>query len=234
MSTAAEATTSSGNIPSSALLIELEGAALPARAVLFETAQKYFKKQGVALTEAHFARCAGPVSQLAAQLTALLAPDSESGDLAAVLNRALADRFASRAELAAGLAKILKVAEQRGVSIAVLTGLPEIVAQAIFSAAGFDDRGIQTFVFSEDEKGFPRADAWLKVAKQLGKNPRFCIAFGSSHTACKSALSAGMRTIAVPDAYTGHHDFSGSDLVVDSWDDVSATELLDTLLPPLR
>ncbi len=234
MSTTAEAKASSTSSPSSALLVELEGVALPARAVLFEAAQGHFKSKGVKINAAHFARCAGSVPQLAAQLTALLAPESGTDELVAAMNQALADRFSGKAEFAAGLGKLLKAAEQRGVAIAILTGLPEDVAQAIFAAAGLEDRGIQTFVFSEDEKAFPRADAWLKAAKQLGKNPRFCIAFGSSHIACKSALSAGMRTIAVPDAYTGHHDFSGSDMIVDSWDDVSAAELLDTLLPPLR
>lgn len=224
-----------GTQPPAALLFELEGVALPVRGVLFESARKHLAGQGVKLDASHFSRCTGPVITLAAQLTACLSLDGNGSDLAAALNRGLTEKFsASGVELTAGLEKVLKAADQRGVPAAALTGLPESIAQTIFSAAGLENRGIQLFVFSDEDKSFPRADAWLKAAKQLGKTPRFCVAFGSSHAACKSALSAGMRTVAVPDTFTGHHDFGGSDLILDTWDDISANELLDALIPPLH
>lgn len=238
MSTATESKSanprSAGTQPPAAVLFELEGVALPARQVLFEAARKHLAGHGVKLGAAPFSRCAGSITTLASQLASAYSLTGESDELAEALNKALADHFAQHAKIIAGLDKLLKVAEQRELPAAALTSLPEPVAQAVFAAAGLEARGVQLFVFSDTDKVFPRADAWLKAAKQLGKTPRFCVAVGSSNAACKSALSAGMRAVAVPDAYTGHHDFGGADIVIDSWEDVSASELLDTLVPPLR
>lgn len=237
MSTAIETKASSSRAstqPPAALLVELEGVAFPVRAVLFEAARSHLAGRGAKLDVAQFLRCAGPVVTLAAQLTELLSLDGGSEELSAAMNRALHEHFSKNTQLGAGLEKVIKAAAQRGIPTAVLTGLPEEIAQTIFAAAGLEGREIQLFVFSDEEKSFPRADAWLKAVKNLGKTPRFCIAFGSSHAACKSALSVGMRAVAVPDAYTGHHDFSGADRVLDGWDDVNAVELLNDLIPPLR
>jgi HAD superfamily hydrolase (TIGR01509 family) len=235
MSTTAEAKSPSsrnaGTPPPAALLFELEGVALPVRPVLFEAA----RARHSALNHAVFSRCTGPISTLSAQLYQALGKTGSDGDLAAALNNAVTERLsANKLTLNAGLEKLLKAAAQRGIPAAALTGLPESVAQAAFAATGLESRGIQLFVFSDEEKLFPRADAWLKAAKQLGKTPRFCVALGSSQSACKTALSAGMRTVAVPDAFTGHHDFGGADMIIDSWDDVSASGLLDDLIPMLR
>ncbi len=238
MSTAAEstpATRSAGAPPPAALLFELEGAALPIRPVLFEAARAHFESRQTRLDMAMFARCGGPISTLAAQLIGLLRLNDGASELADALNGALADQFnAGRIPLNPGMAKLLDAAARRGLTAAALTGLPEALAKKAFHAAGFEGRGIQLFVFSDEDKLFPRADAWLKAAKQLGKTARFCVAVGSSHATCKSALSAGLRTIAAPDAFTGHHDFSGADVIVESWDDIDINTTLDDLIPSLR
>lgn len=236
MSTATETKTSSRATaqPPAALLVELEGVALPMRGVLFEAARNHLAGRGVKLEVAQFVRCSGPVVTLAEQLAEVLSLEDGTEELRAALNRAASERLVKSAQLSAGLEKMIKVAAGRGIPTVLLTGLPEEIAQAVVAAAGLEDRDIQLLVFSDEGKSFPRADAWLKAVKNLGKTPRFCIAFGSSHAACKSALSAGMRAVAVPDTYTSHHDFSGADRILDSWEDVNASELLNDLVPPLR
>ncbi len=238
MSTAAETkptAAAAGNLPPAALLFELEGVAMPVRKSLYEAAAQCLGDRRVKLDVATFSRCTGPVVSLAGQLQQQLGFDGSSAELAEAMNVRLISQLSSgKLELSAGVEKILKAAEQRGLPAAVLTGLPESVAQAAYNSTALESRGIQLFVFSDEEKSFPRADAWLKVAKQLGKTPRFCVAFGSSHAACKSALSAGMRTVAVPDAFTGFHDFGGADMILDKWEDITAAELMDALIPPLR
>lgn len=238
MSTAAEskaAARASGTLPPAALLFELEGVVLPLRKSLFDVAAQCLGERRVQLDPAAFSRCTGPVVTLASQLQNLFGLDGESADLAQAMNERLLAQLASgKMDLSAGVDKVLKVAAERGLPAAVLTGLPEAVAQAAFNCTALEGRGIHLYVFGDEEKTFPRADAWLKVAKALGKTPRFCVAFGSSHAACKSALSAGMRTVAVPDAFTGFHDFGGADMILDSWEDISATDLIDALVPPLH
>lgn len=235
MSTVAEAKPATRTAPPAALLFELEGVALPVRPALYEAARAHLASRQVELTHAIFTRCGGPIATLATQLLERLQLGPDNGHLAQALNAALVEELnAGRLKLNLGLTRLLDAAAKRGLPAAALTGLAEDTSQSAFNASGLESRGIQLFVFSDEEKPFPRADAWLKAAKQLGKTARFCVAVIGSHVSCKSALAAGMRTVAAPDAFTSHHDFSGADLIIDSWDDVDAEELLDTLIPALR
>jgi beta-phosphoglucomutase-like phosphatase (HAD superfamily) len=220
---------------SSAILIELEGAAIPVRQVLFEAARDFLAVRDVPLDHARFARFAGAVSTLAAQMVEQLGLNVTAAELSKAMNDALIEQLsAGRLSIITGVGRLFDAASKRNIPIAALTGFPDSVARAAFTAAGLASRGAQLFVLSDGEKPFPRADSWLKVAKQLGKNARFCVAITSSQATCKSALSAGLRTIAAPDAFTIHHDFGGADIVVDSWDDLDADETLGHLIPALR
>jgi beta-phosphoglucomutase-like phosphatase (HAD superfamily) len=226
---------SAGTPPPAALIFELEGVALATRQVLFELARDFFAARRLKLDQGLFARCGGTIAHQAAQLAAAAGSQINAAELTQSLSGGLSDRLSANAlKLNSGLDRVLKAAAARNLPIAAVTGLPESCARRAADAAGLDTRGIELYVFNDDDKPFPRADAWLKVVKQLGKTPRFCVAFGSSHASCKSALSAGMRSVAVPDSFTSHQDFGGADLILDSWDDISAAELLDALIPPLR
>jgi HAD superfamily hydrolase (TIGR01509 family) len=47
--------------------------------------------------------------------------------------------------------------------------------------------------------GKPAPDPFLKAAERLGVEPRLCLALEDSHTGVRSASSAGMMTVMVPD-----------------------------------
>jgi beta-phosphoglucomutase-like phosphatase (HAD superfamily) len=80
------------------------------------------------------------------------------------------------------------------------------------------------------DKPYPRADAWEGLARAMSILPGRCVALATSGDACKAALAAGMRCVAVPDRFTAFHDFSGADLVADrGLDDASARRILDLL-----
>jgi HAD superfamily hydrolase (TIGR01549 family) len=49
------------------------------------------------------------------------------------------------------------------------------------------------------EKGKPAPDPFLKAAERLGVEPRLCLALEDSHNGIRSASSAGMMPIMVPD-----------------------------------
>lgn len=54
----------------------------------------------------------------------------------------------------------------------------------------------------------PKPYIYLHTAKLLGLKPSHCIAFEDSSTGVMAAASAGVKTIAVPNSFTIHHDFS--------------------------
>jgi HAD superfamily hydrolase (TIGR01509 family) len=53
----------------------------------------------------------------------------------------------------------------------------------------------------EVERGKPAPDVYLAVARVLGVDPKGCVAIEDSTNGIKSAVAAGMRTIAVPNPH---------------------------------
>jgi beta-phosphoglucomutase-like phosphatase (HAD superfamily) len=49
------------------------------------------------------------------------------------------------------------------------------------------------------DRGKPAPDPFLKAAERLGVEPRLCLALEDSHNGIRSASSAGMMTVMVPD-----------------------------------
>src|SRR6202011_5385800 len=49
------------------------------------------------------------------------------------------------------------------------------------------------------ERGKPAPDPFLKAAERLGVEPSLCLALEDSHNGVRSAPSAGMMTVMVPD-----------------------------------
>jgi len=53
----------------------------------------------------------------------------------------------------------------------------------------------------EVERGKPAPDVYLAVARRLGVDPQDCVAIEDSTNGIKSAVGAGMRTVAVPNPH---------------------------------
>ncbi len=218
-----------------ALVFELDGVAFDLRSALYEAASAAFSRAGLKLSEVQFSRSGlhARAADMAEALASCMPGAPAASDLEAALAKGL-EAGLQRAALNPGLDKLIKAAAQRSIPAAALTLLPEEQAAELLARTGLTDRGVRLVALQEEEKGFPRADAWLKAAKLMGRTARFCIAVTGSQTACKSALSAGLRCLAVPGPFTSHSDYSGADYVLDAWDDVSTSELLDGMAPAVH
>lgn len=71
----------------------------------------------------------------------------------------------------------------------------------------------------------PDPEIYLKTASLLGLAPQECVAFEDSESGLAAAKDAGMFVVAVPNRLSKHHDFSRSDLIVDSIDKVDELTL---------
>lgn len=76
----------------------------------------------------------------------------------------------------------------------------------------------------------PKPYVYLKTAKMLGFVPEECIAIEDSRIGIKAAVSAGCFTIAVPNAFTKHHDLSQAHLQIDSFAGISVDEFFAMIL----
>jgi beta-phosphoglucomutase-like phosphatase (HAD superfamily) len=74
----------------------------------------------------------------------------------------------------------------------------------------------------------PAPDIFLKAAQQLGVEPEQCLVLEDAEKGILAADLAGMLSIAVPNDYTRHHDFSKATKICASLKEVTP-ELLQTL-----
>ncbi len=216
-----------------ALIFELEYVAAKKRAVEFESIQSAVSTKGVELSPVLFSRSGmSPLSRAA--VTDVLERAGKKTDAiekaVAEVNKAVLAYCESDAELDKGLEKLIKATQKRGIPVVTFTALPEDVAKKLMTTLGLDALGVELIIPEEVKDSFPRADDWLKMLKQCGKENATLVAVVSSQVACKGALTAGAACIAVPDEYTAFQDYSGAKLVLDSLEDEKPDTMLDLTL----
>jgi beta-phosphoglucomutase-like phosphatase (HAD superfamily) len=216
-----------------ALIFELEYIAAKKRHVEFVSTKSAAKTKGVELTQVSFARSGmSPLSRAA--ITSVLKQAGKKFDAiekaVAEVNKAVAAYCEKDAELDAGLAKLIKATQKRGIPVLAFSALPEALAQKLMDKLGLAGMGVELIIPDEVKESFPRADSWLKMLKKCDKEDAALVAIVSSQIACKGALTAGAACIAVPDEYTAYQDFSGAKMVLDSLSDVKPKEILDLTL----
>lgn len=218
------------------LLFELEYIAVDARKAAFDTLSGLLKEHKVELTPVQFSRyCLHPAPDyyMAELLDVLGAKKLSAEKLAEDVVGGVSMYLSSKeAVLNPGFKNVLDAVMNKGdIAVGALSALGEPQAEALMKKIGLDEEIIDLFAYGCEDHVFPEADTWMKIAKVMSKSPRQCVALASSQTSCKSALSAGTRCIAVPDAFTSFQDFGGVDAVVDSYDEVNIGELLEELFP---
>lgn len=215
------------------VVAELEPVMVATRHLLVDAVSEALAGHNLTLDRALFRRCClGARSEaIAARLAAALPdagldPDALAGAIDTAYHAKLTNGSAKVSET---FQQVLKAMGNTPVRIAALTSLPEDVATAVLTSVGLAAQGVRLHVEPDPDPGFPGPDAWLKVCRSESKSVRSCIAVTATQDACKAALAAGMRCVAVPDDDTAHHDFGGADAVLEG-DDEDLKAFVDAIL----
>ncbi len=216
-----------------ALVMELETVAVPTRRLVFETLRSLLSEEGIPFDETGMLRHGlhSVPARIAAELAAAYglkpAVQKSLGDRVA---KALMDHFASPAAvLRLGLDRVLSTARGHGAAIGLISWQPEPAAAALVSRVGLDQSQPLLLCFPQPDHEFPGADNWLRLLKAMGRQPQDAVALCDSRAGCRSALTAGLRVVAVPDEFTLHQDFGGADALVHHAEDVTAEMLFGRL-----
>jgi len=216
-----------------ALLIELDYVGVSLRPVEFEAIKRGIEPKGIELTIAAFSR--SPLSpDHRTAITDILKASGNKADAiekaVGELNKSVSSYCANEVQQNTALIKLVKSAQDRGVTVFGYSALPASDASILLTKLGLDDLGVELIMPEEQRETFPRADDWLKMFKIAGVEDKTIVAVVSSQLACKGALTAGASVIAVPDQYTAFQDFSGAAFVLDDLGDVQPDVLLDQTL----
>jgi HAD superfamily hydrolase (TIGR01509 family) len=102
------------------------------------------------------------------------------------------------------------------------------VFEAVLDLAGIADCFSATVSSEEVARGKPAPDVYLEAARRLGVESERCAAVEDSHAGIRSAKSAGMRVVAIPNASYPPDDeaLELADAVVRSLDDLTVSVLI--------
>jgi HAD superfamily hydrolase (TIGR01509 family) len=110
-----------------------------------------------------------------------------------------------QAEAAAGIAlkvgvvEILDALDAAGLPRAIATSSSMAAVQQSLGRHGLVDRFHALITRDVQTRGKPHPEPFLKAAEALGVDPADCLALEDSHNGVRSAASAGMMTVMVPD-----------------------------------
>ncbi len=213
------------------LLFELETVAFAGRKRLYDLLKKSLTAAGVQLSPALFGRYGlkpTPEQSIASLIENAGSGKGDANKISAEMSAVYTRDLREKAEPNEAITKLLAAAAKKGFMLGALSALAEEDAAAVVAKLGLT-ADIKLLAQKPDEPNFPRADVWLKLLKTVSKSSRPAIAVVSSQVASKSALAAGLRVVVAPDDFTGHQDFGGADIVVDSASELSVNDIIATL-----
>lgn len=115
----------------------------------------------------------------------------------------------TRLDLKPGVVDLLDLLDSLALPAAIATSSkPGNVAHHL-GAHGLERRFRAVAAEGSYENSKPHPDPFLKAAELVGADPAFCIALEDSHTGVRSASSAGMMTIMVPDKLEANDEMRG-------------------------
>lgn len=223
------ATSNSGKIKQ-ALLLQLEDLATDTRNVSYASLAKELKTKKLDFSTVHFSRfCLAATPQAAVEkLGEGLGLNGVTGIRNALVQR-LNNYYTKEAELHKNISAMIDGALAKGLEVGIITLLAEDAAQALMTKLGLDREGVTLIPFEDISPNFPRVDVWIRVSREMEVAPRHCAVLAGTQSGCKSALSACMTAVAVPDQFTDFQDFSGATEMLSIDTDWNATELLEEL-----
>ncbi len=107
--------------------------------------------------------------------------------------------------------------------LALASSSNRAVFEEALELAGISDCFRATVSSEEVAQGKPAPDVYLEAARRLGAAPERCAAVEDSHAGIRSAKSAGMRVLAIPNASYPPDDeaLELADVVLDSLDQLT-------------
>ena len=105
----------------------------------------------------------------------------------------------TRLSLKVGALELLDTLDQFRLPRAIATSSSRRTVERHLTSHNLIGRFDAIVAHGDYQSGKPAPDPFLKAAERLGIEPRLCVALEDSHNGVRSASSAGMMTIMVPD-----------------------------------
>lgn len=183
-----------------AVVFDMDGLLVDTETVVFRAMQRAAGHIGGEMPFSTFQRMVG--LQHAASDLILIEHFGEGFDLDAwsgVVSGHFREELAAGIALKAGVVEILDWLDAVGLPRAIATSSSLAAVEQSLGPHSLVDRFHALITRDVQTRGKPHPDPFLKAAEALGVAPADCLALEDSHNGVRSASSAGMMTIMVPD-----------------------------------
>jgi len=175
--------------------------------VLFDTETLYEKAAlaaareiGIDMTSEFFRSTIGsPWAVIRGQLLEHYGPDLAVDELSAASRRIFHALTDEQWLLKPGVVEMLDLLDELKLPRAVATSSMRATVERHLQSHALSGRFHGIVAHGEYERHKPHPDPFLKAAEVLGVAPHLCLAIEDSHHGVRSAASAGMMTVMVPD-----------------------------------
>ncbi len=182
-------------------VFDMDGLMFDSERIVYENWQKMMDEHGYEYNLDIFKNTIGLRSDVTEQYyKSLYGEDFDYASLKTESRKLFYDRMENNeVPIKKGLFEILDYLKSKGIKIALATSSSRAYAEFMTKKAEVYDY-FDALVCADDvTNGKPHPEVFLKAAGKLGVNPEACIAFEDSINGIKSAHSAGMTTVMVPD-----------------------------------
>jgi beta-phosphoglucomutase-like phosphatase (HAD superfamily) len=183
-----------------AVVFDMDGLLVDTETVVFRAMQRAAHGIGGEMPFATFQRMVG--LQHAASDLILIEHFGEGFDLdgwSAVVSGHFQEELGAGIALKAGVAEILDFLDAAALPRAIATSSSLAAVRQSLGPHSLVDRFDALITRDVQTRGKPHPEPFLRAAEALGVAPADCLALEDSHNGVRSAASAGMMTVMVPD-----------------------------------
>jgi len=186
--------------PPAAVIFDLDGLLFDTESLYQDAIMTAAEELGHDMTPAIFRTMIGrPLAQTRAFLLERYGSSFPADELFATWHRHFAVIVETRLAVKPGVLELLDALDTLGMPRGIATSSSHKTVQHHLGAYDLAWRFHKIVASGDYANGKPAPDPYLLAAKQLGIEPRLCLALEDSHNGVRSASAAGMMTIMVPD-----------------------------------
>jgi HAD superfamily hydrolase (TIGR01509 family) len=183
-----------------AVVFDMDGLLFDTETLYEQSSRAAARELGFDMTQAFFRSTFGspwPVVRL--RLIEQFGPDLAIDEMQAVSRRMFHELIDSRTLLKPGVLELLDLLDELELPRAIATSSSRATVERHLEAHKLAGRFHHIVAHGDYERHKPDPEPYLKAAEGLAVLPSLCLALEDSHHGVRSASSAGMMTIMVPD-----------------------------------
>lgn len=194
-----------------AVIFDLDGVLINSEWLAFKTWQSLAREHGGFLPDSAFAAMAGISAEATMDYVMQHAGVKfEKGIDINWLWNEMTRLLTSQAKAMPGAIELVHELARRGYPLAVASNSIASYGETALQVLGLlDDFPVRVYI-DQVAQGKPAPDVYLRAAELCDADPRRCLAIEDSRTGVQSAVSAGMRVIAVPESHDDQDGFAAA------------------------